>query len=185
MEAEELPLPRTGAAFVVLINRTRREVWRLGNPWVIFDGTADRSQLAIERVAAEYRAMYLGSVVAAGKKRYEIQSGEHDVEPLKIFENSFSQLANVYGSVFGYGALNGMPIASPFYEIIEIPKDCENLVLATAGYPFPPYELSEAEAELERTLRGDPAMFQYYPMPIGTQPGCSSFSDRSFLSVAL
>lgn len=179
------PYNRTGAAFFAVFNTVRREVWRLGDPWVVIDGKAHSSKLKAEVAFSQFRAVVLNSMIADGYKAHELESGVSDRDVNVIYDGAISKLANVYGSEFGYGVINGTEVATPFIEVINVPWRARALVIASDGYPEAPWEFEAAEQALASSLRRDPLQIGLAKGPKGIRPKACSFDDRSFVEINL
>ncbi|MDP3492408.1 MAG: hypothetical protein Q8R82_04795 [Hyphomonadaceae bacterium] len=177
-----LPFPSTGAAMFAVLHKKRREVWRVGNPWVIFDDEVVAGQLPAFTRAASFRAVYVQALAAKGFSRHELTGGVHDVEFQQMLDDTLGQLANNYGT-FGFGALNGIDIPPPFVEVFSVDAGVKTITLATDGYPFPPRELQSSELELESALLDDPMMVSRFETVHGRGKGWTSFDDRAFIQI--
>jgi hypothetical protein len=168
-------------ATVAILSARRREVWRVGDPWVMIDGAVHAPHRGIERLLSWARrkvdALYLKL-----RPRCDLTTrdpGREAIGPLlrrlHLFRNR-----NLPGSVW---AIDGRPIPSAGVEVFLLAKGATEVVLATDGYPVIASTLALTEQRLSRILDMDPYMIRLYPQTKGRTSPSGSFDDRTYVRV--
>ena len=170
------------ATFAVL-NRRRREVWRLGDPWVLLDGTGLPRRVTRELELARRRAALLHDLLVSGCTVEDLR--REDPGRAAILDDLQAEGKARNGSgPFAIGVIDGRPVPADLLAVFPVARTVSEVVLATDGYPEPPVQLRDAEAALARRLRRDPLLIEEPPMTKGAPPG-RSFDDRTFVRVTV
>lgn len=177
--------PGAGSAvsFCVL-HRPRREIWRVGEGRVLFDGTPVPPRPSGERVVAEARALVLRKHLADGVPEAELLAGDPGRAAVRELLRALVGLRNRPDPRYGCAAVDGQDVPDLFVEVIPVPAGVREVVITTDGYPEPAPTLAEAERLLAARLARDPLMLDP-PETKGLRPAANSFDDRAYLRVRL
>ncbi|MFI5586930.1 hypothetical protein ACIA5G_17930 [Amycolatopsis sp. NPDC051758] len=183
-EAGAKPGAGSAVSFCVL-HRTRREIWRVGEARVLFDGTPVPPRPSGERAVAEARALVLRSRLAAGAPEATLLAEDPGREAVQELLRALVGLRNRPDPRYGSGALDGQDVPDLFVEVVPVPGGTREVVVTTDGYPEPAATLAEAERLLAERLARDPLMIEDPPETKGVRPAANSFDDRAYLRVRL
>mmetsp|Transcript_13529 Transcript_13529/g.19800 ORF Transcript_13529/g.19800 Transcript_13529/m.19800 type:complete len:407 (-) Transcript_13529:215-1435(-) len=202
--------PAVGA--VVAYSASRRELWRLGDGSYRIDDThLSLGHKAIDELTAHVRSVRLEMALLSGEFSL---TDENDLEtthpkkdigrdcilPLLQNQHVFCNVAveesdddneeeeigeKALKRKYGYGCLNGTYIPDQYLEIIPIPLNAREIVMASDGYPCVENTLEKSEKVLQQLLKEDPLCFRTNKSTKGIMNGNSSFDDRSYLRIAL
>lgn len=182
--AARLPSTAEGsAATFAVLDPIRRQVWRVGEQWIVIDGDVHDPIPGPEQVVAAARQMVLRAHLAAGAAVSDLvvhDPGRTAVLPLLRMSD---RLRNTWPD--GFAAVDGTPIPDSLQERLHLLPTTREVVLATDGYPSPATTLQDAESALQARLSADPLMVQDPPATKGRPPGASSYDDRAFVRVRL
>jgi hypothetical protein len=173
------------SAAMTVYSAARREVWSVGDVAYGWSGMSPRDFVkAIDRASSELRAATLQTYLNQGASVDELRADDPAREVIQPFLDRQYLLRNAT-SAWSYGALDGRPVPAQHLEIVAVPVDVAELVIATDGYPHIRPTLAEAEAELARLLAIDPLCMRELIGPKPVQPGALSFDDRAYTRIAL
>lgn len=172
------------AATIGVVNADRREVWRIGDPWVVIDGNVLAPNDKHERVLAKRRSEIISAALQRGLTVDELR--KHDVGRQEILGDlrELNKLRND-SSGQGFGALDGLPVPSEYLESFSLEGSNHEVALLTDGYPFAHSSLAASEHALADRIGRDPLMIDEPPATKGTMWGQRSFDDRAYLRVGL
>ena len=170
------------ATFAVL-NSRRREVWRLGDPWVLLDGTALPRRATAEPGLARRRADVLHDLLMSGCAVDDLRRDDPGRAAILDGLRAAGEARNGSGPL-AIGVVDGRPVPPDLLEVFPLARTVSEVILATDGYPQPPVDLHGAETSLARRLSRDPLLIEEPPMTKGAPPG-RSFDDRTFVRVTV
>lgn len=170
-------------ASALIYSATHREVWVVGDGWVMFDEQVHQFGHEIESRAAAARAAHL----RASLETVSLDSlSNHDVGremilPLLQLEGDLANLD--LPDPLCFGRVDGRPVPERFLHRILVPSATTRLVLASDGYPQLLGSHDATENALHERIRSDPLMIGDPPMTKGVAPGQSSYDDRAWLEL--
>jgi hypothetical protein len=178
--ANDLDQPPLAGAALALYSRSAREVWRVGSPHVVINGSAHQAEARYDLALAEVRALYLHLEIRRGRTIKELSKDDPGREFIFPLLQRQHDLANDPESPWGYPVLDGTPIPLEMIEVLPIPDRAE-VVLASDGYPGIPGDLEASERELAELLRNDPLLIKEFKSTKGLRSDQHSYDDRCYL----
>lgn len=168
---------------LILYHRRHRQIWRVGDSFHLIDGQAFQPRNLVEAVNANARAMYLELMLLEGQTIDQLRQqdvGRAFIMPLLTRMAAFHN--NATAGEYASAVLDGFPVPTSLIQVVAVPADCQEVVLASDGYPrlFP--SLAATEAHLQAVLHDDPLCFRRFKATKGVQPGHLSFDDRAYVS---
>lgn len=184
---EDLPLQPgvdRPATTLLVYSPYRRELWRIGDSGFAIDGAVSLPDKPVDELAYGLRAAYTTALLAGGAEAAELTVEDPGFELLKPFYRAQRNLVNRVVP-YGYGALDGSDVPAGFVECIDVPREAEELVLVTDGYPFIRESLEQTEADLAALIERDPLGIREWVRPAAVGPALEAFDDRAWVRVAL
>jgi hypothetical protein len=175
---------RPSAVMVVLAARSG-QIWRVGDCSYLVGSREYRRVPAIDRVMSDARAALLQAYLRKGDAQDSLRSrdfGRAMIEPLLRSQYLFR---NARMEELSYGAIDGENVPNEFIEVFDVPKNIEECVLASDGYPKIFRSLAESEAFLRRAIAEDPLMIGEFRSTKGVEEGADSFDDRAYVKIHL
>jgi len=135
------------------------------------------------------RCMILQLEIAKGKTVQEILKepdvGRAFIEPLRMGQKLFQNNPNA-PEAYQYWVMDGFPV-SPEAGIVlhKIPKETNQIILASDGYPMLHSTLKNTEDALNSLVKNDPLLMAKYLSTKGVAIGAESFDDRTFLRIGI
>ncbi len=169
----------------VMYSAARRELWRVGDPQYLLDGQGHNPEMAVDTVVVKARQLVIQAHLLAGTAVETLRRddpGREAVKPLLELQTNFMNRAD---SPYGYGAISGGEVPAQFVEIIKVPAETHEVVLASDGYPQIYGTLRESEAWLAEVLERDPLLTELHLAAKGWRPENISFDDRAYLRLEL
>ena len=173
-------------ASAILYNRTRNEVWMVGDCQAIIDGKLYENGKPFEEKIARERVELIKQGLSPAEARKQI-------EPLLI-EAMLSGQNKTYTVIDGFPiyregvkvvALKTKPVSSSietyFQEQTKPVSSPNEVVLASDGYPFLKPTLAASEAALAEQIANDPQNIRSFIATKGIVEGNKSFDDRTYI----
>lgn len=185
----ELSPPAIGdvSAGMLLFSRRFRQVWAIGDGWVLIDGRKRRLQHQAETSAAMARSALLHALLASGRTVADLRNppdvGREVILPLLEAERHLRNV-DLPGRLY-WGGLDGTHVPDRHIVRIDVPRDAHRLVLASDGYTHIGMSLMESEQLLARRIARDPLLIGRRPQTKGVMNGDDSFDDRTWVEIAL
>lgn len=186
LDAMATRLPSTvegSAATFAVLDPIRRQVWRVGEQWIVVDGDVHSPLPGPEQVVAAARQMVLRAHLVAGASVSDLLADDPGREAVLPLLRMSDRLRNTWPN--GFAAVDGTQVPVPLQERLHLLPTAREVVLASDGYPSPATNLADAESALRARLAADPLMVQDPPATKGRPPGASSYDDRAFVRVRL
>jgi len=177
---------RALAASVVLYSAERREIWSVGDGQFLCGGVFHSPVLAIDRALGQLRAFVLEHALAEGTSVNALIAndvGRAAIEPFLALQPAFANARGV--SAFAYGVINGDDVPERFVHVHVVPREVNEIVLASDGYPALKPTLDASERALADLLECDPLRMHDSPGTKGVQRGARSYDDRAYLRIRL
>jgi glycerophosphoryl diester phosphodiesterase len=171
-------------ATVAVLVVARREVWRIGDPWLVIEGLARPPHRDLEGAVARRRASVLRSALESGYDEASLRSDDPGRAAILADLQSLAAARNA-PSGQGFGALDGTPVPPAYVEVFELGPAAAEVVLATDGYPVVAGSLQRCEQALAERLARDPLLIEDPPMTKGLALGATSYDDRTYVRVRL
>ncbi|WOF97682.1 hypothetical protein RJT12_02670 [Segatella copri] len=173
-------------ASAILYNRTRNEVWMVGDCQAIIDGKLYENGKPYEEKIARKRVELIEQGLSPAEARKQI-------EPLLI-KAMLSGQNQTYTVIDGFPiyregvkvvALKTKPVSSSietyFQEQTKPVSSPNEVVLASDGYPFLKPTLAASEAALAEQIANDPQNIRSFIATKGIVEGNKSFDDRTYI----
>ena len=167
---------------LILYHRHHRQIWRVGDSFHLINGQAFRPRDRAEVVNANARAMYLELMLLEGQTIDQLRQqdvGRAFIMPLLTRMAAFHN--NAAAGEYASAVLDGFPVPPSLIQVVPVPADCQEVVLASDGYPMLFPSLAATEAHLQAVLHDDPLCFRRFKATKGMQPGHLSFDDRAYV----
>nr|WP_321262442.1 hypothetical protein [uncultured Sphaerochaeta sp.] len=173
------------SAYAAIVSVAHRQVWVLGDCQALINDTLVTSHKAIDTLMEGVRALLVEYELANGVTVEELLLNPQPVQQKlaslmklqTVFQNSDPSLS------YSYSVLDGFFTDMESVQVLDLPHDTVEVVLASDGYPqvFPTLEATEQY--LQKQLEEDPLMVFKNRATKPLFPGNCSFDDRSFLRV--
>ncbi|MFF9025163.1 hypothetical protein [Streptomyces eurythermus] len=186
---DKLSISDRPSAVVAIYSAQRREIWRVGDVSIWYDGMSPRGgahQNRVDFYASGVRAAVLTAELISGRTVEELRGedyGRAAILPLLVRQGVFAN--NPDAGEWAYGAINGNPVPESLVETYPIPEGARTVILASDGYPLVLPTLDETEKQLHDLLREDPLCIGPLKGTKGVRPGAESYDDRSYLRLAV
>ena len=182
-------------ASAILYNRTRNEVWMVGDCQAIIDGKLYENGKPYEQEIARKRVELIEQGLSPAEARKQI-------EPLLVE-------AMLSGQNQTYTVIDGFPIYREGVKVVSVSDSCSvqdsvpasdsvpcsdsvsasgtflvsssEIVLASDGYPFLKPTLAASEAALAEQIANDPQNIHSFIATKGIVEGNKSFDDRTYI----
>lgn len=167
----------------LIYSAVHREVWVVGDGWVMLNEQVRGFGHEIESRAAAARAALLRArLQTATLESLRAQDvGRDMILPLLRAE---SDLANLeLPDPLCFGRIDGRPVPERFLNRMQVPRATKRLVLASDGYPQLLESYAATENALQERIRSDPLMINDPPMTKGVAGGQISYDDRAWLEL--
>lgn len=182
-------------ASAILYNRTRNEVWMVGDCQAIIDGKLYENGKPYEQEIARKRVELIEQGLSPAEARKQIEpllikamlSGQNQtytvIDGFPIYREgvkvvSVSDSSSVQDSV---PASDSVPCSDSASASDTIPSSSSEIVLASDGYPFLKPTLAASEAALAEQIANDPQNIRSFIATKGIVEGNKSFDDRTYI----
>jgi hypothetical protein len=181
----EEPVARRPCATFAVLSVARRELWRVGDAWLVVDGEVlAPAARSLELAVARERADLLRKRLLSGASINDLLKDDPGRTAILPRLGELTRRRNATdGDAFG--AVDGSAVPNAYVEVIVLPANAHEVVIASDGYPHVTSTLAETEEALRDRVTRDPLMIEEPPATKGVRPGAISFDDRSFIRVKL
>ncbi len=162
-------------ASCVVFSMFHQEIWMIGDCQCIVDGTLYDNPKPSEREMAVKRSRYIKEALTHGKKTADFQ--ENDEGRQFILQDL---IVGCQQQNKTYAVFDGTPVYMGGVRMIPC-QGCNEVVLASDGYPFLKSTLRESEQALKELLDTDPLCIDRYLATKGVMKGNNSFDDRAYV----
>ncbi len=173
------------AASFAVVHLGSRQVWRVGEAHVLVNGRAIPERPTGEDVVARARALVLRSELDAGAEVERLRADDPGRAAVQPLLRALVGLRNRPVAGYRNAAVDGGDVPPGFVDVVDLPDERCEVVIASDGYPAAAPSLAEAERLLAERLAADPLMIDEPPATKGWAPGKRSFDDRSYLRVVV
>lgn len=171
---KEKPTERLTAS-AVIYSAFQRQVWMVGDCQCMIDGQLYDNSKPQECVLAGKRSTYLDQALAKGLSVKDVQI--KDPGRAFIIEELIDSCR---GQNISYSVIDGFDIPRNKIKVVDASL-CEEIILASDGYPFLKRTLKESEDALKDLLEKDPLCINMFKATKGLCQGNVSFDDRSYV----
>ena len=188
-------------ASAILYNRTRNEVWMVGDCQAIIDGKLYENGKPFEEKIARKRVELIEQGLSPAEARKQIEpllieamlSGQNQtytvIDGFPIYREgvkvvSVSDSSSVQDSVSSSDSCSVQdPVSCSGSASASdtIPSSSSEIVLASDGYPFLKPTLAASEAALAEQIANDPQNIHSFIATKGIVEGNKSFDDRTYI----
>lgn len=173
------------SASLIVYSRFFHEVWQIGDCQLLMNGKLYKNEKEIDSITANARSMYLEAEIKKGKTIEELLIHDTGWEYIQPLIQQQYYLQNDSANQYGFAVVNGYPIDPSAVEVINVPAETEELILASDGYPLLTSTFEETEECLRKILQDDPLCFRQYKSSKGLIQGNRSFDDRLYLKIQI
>lgn len=174
------------SASMIVFSKYHRKVWMIGDCQCYFNGILHQNIKHVDKVFEEVRSIILQAELLEGVSIETFQKQDIGFEMIKpLIQKQYSFQNGDPTSHLSFAVVNGFPIPNALIKTVDVPKDVEQISLATDGYSRIFSTLEETESELQRLLEIDPLCINEN---IGTKAwmkGNRSYDDRTYIRVRL
>lgn len=180
---EELQKDRTMAptASLIIYSNYHQEIWQIGDCQALIDGQLYKHEKEIDAITANARSLFLEAELKKGITIQSLMQEDKGWEYIKPLIQQQYYLQNDGTNQYGFEVIDGFEIVMSKINIIKVPMEAKEIVLASDGYPFLQPTLRESEYSLQTLLKNDPLCIRDYKCTKGLQAGNNSFDDRVYL----
>lgn len=174
-----------GAASATIFSLKRRVVWIVGDCQCRFAGKTYTNEKLIDRILSEVRGDVIREFIRRGVSEEAIKHsdpGRNFIIELLMEQRYFRNDTN-RENFYRYPILDGSEIEPALVPEFSVPEGCDELVLASDGYPKLFDTLAESETELSRLLETDSLCIGENAGTKGLMHGQTSYDDRCFLRI--
>ncbi|GAB5389478.1 MAG: hypothetical protein Alpg2KO_24460 [Alphaproteobacteria bacterium] len=170
---------------VALYLPARRQVWRLGDPWVRIGDEVHGKRYRFEEAAIENRRAWINALLKAGHTVDELLADDPARAAYAPMAPLFRTMMNPPADQiddWSAGTITNRPAPTALIDVLDVPAPCDSVILATDGWPFCPATLAEAQHALSDKLTRDPLLIgDDFAAAKGHYPGQTSFDDRCWV----
>ena len=179
----------SGEASGVICSLSRREVWSVGDCQFAFlyaDGRWEvhTFEKQIDKILASWRSAIVRSYLSRGlmtaAEVAQDDPGRRIIQPFITRQTLYQNDARRTDSL-AFGVFDGNFIPDCFIQVIPIPSDVTEVVLASDGYPQLLPTWQETEAALQQMLQDDPLCIDALCGTKGIKPGNVAADDRTYV----
>lgn len=176
---------RRPLASVACLVVATRQVWRIGDCNVRIGDACHPGSKRVDDAAYGFRAAINAALLADGTPLEEVLADDPGAEAARSLYDVQQHLANTTGP-WGYGCIDGRPVADEHIEVFDVPAGPCRVVLGSDGYPVLHPTLAATEEHLAALMAVDPAgIDELWSMGKGLRPGSRAMDDRAYVSVDL
>lgn len=168
------------AASAVIYSAVRKEIWLVGDCHCMISGKVFENAKPNEDEIASMRSAFINNELKRGVTIYEMQqhdTGREHILPMLVA--ACTKQNKEYAVIDGFN----MPLDK--VKVIPIPEKCNEVILASDGYPVLKQTLKETEDALQSIISADPLLIGEHRATKGVMHGCSSFDDRCYLRLKI
>jgi hypothetical protein len=180
----ETPRPQRPCATFAILAVAARQVWRVGDQWIMVDRELLAPPTTEEAQVARIRAGHLREALAAGRSVDGLRAADEGRKAIMPRLEALAASRNATDH-YGYGAIDGGEVPERYLEVVDLPSTACEVVLATDGYPSVASTVSTTERALGERISRDPLMTEEPPQTKCVEPGANSFDDRTYVRVRL
>lgn len=173
-------------ASTVIYSRFRNEIWMFGDCLCRFNGKTHTHPKRVDVILADIRAEIITFLLKKGLSTEDLQNQDLAREWLLPYLKDQCAFQNATDAgPYSYDVLDGFTVSPTAIQVIPVPDDTKELILASDGYPILADSLEETELQLSRILKEDPLCCRQFKSTKGWMKGNVSFDDRSYLRISL
>jgi hypothetical protein len=176
---------RCGASMIVY-SKAKRQIWIIGSGLAIIGQEYINSPLLLEDICSQVRSYFIQSEILRGITEEDLRkldTGREFIKPLLVRQIMFQNSDNP--SDFNFYVIDGFFKNPQGIQIIDIPNNLNEIVIASDGYPEIFDTLDKTEKFLKNVITDDPLCYKRYKTTKGVQQGNISFDDRSYVKISL
>ena len=163
-------------ASLCIFSRYKKEIWMIGDCQCLCHGQHYDNPKPHEAPVARHRSLLINEWISNGKYTVS-QLLAHDYARDAIVADI---VESCHHQNIDFSVIDGFPVA--LEKVVTIPADtCDDIVLATDGYPFLLPTLQASEDALMNQLNNDPLCYQSFLATKGKIEGNVSFDDRAYI----
>lgn len=167
----------------VIYSVARNEIWQIGDCQAMIGDKHYVNEKEIDYIMSRARAVYDEVALLRGATLEELRKQDPGRDFIFPFLKIQGALQNAHGHPYGFPVMDGFEI--DMNQVIIIPVNSKEFILASDGYPLLFNTLEESEMYLKKVINEDPMLIRLYKSTKGVQKGQSSFDDRAYLRITL
>jgi hypothetical protein len=166
-----------------------RQIWLVGDCQALVGTTHHTQEKLVDFVIYRFAGITRDALLREGKYTMA-QLRDADQNPIW---NTFLPITTVqqfyqnaeFDSVFSHPVFDGTPIHLPQIDIIDVPADVHEIILASDGYPALANTLEESEKLLAQILADDPLCYKKNFQLKVLKEGAKANDDRTYLRLGI
>lgn len=165
----------------VIYSISRKELWQIGDCQALINGHHYNNNKEIDDIMADARSAYDEVALLQGETLESLRTKDPGRDFILPFLKIQGVLQNYHGHPYGFPVMDGFEI--DINQVIVVPIEADEIVLASDGYPNLFNTLKESEFFLKKVINEDPMLIRLYKSTKGVQKGQDSFDDRAYVRV--
>lgn len=167
----------------VIYSISRKELWQIGDCQALINGHHYNNNKDIDDIMADARCAYDEVALLQGATLESLRTTDPGRDFILPFLKIQGVLQNYHGHPYGFPVMDGFEI--DMNQVIVVPIEADEIVLASDGYPNLFNTLKESEFFLKKVINEDPMLIRLYKSTKGVQKGQDSFDDRAYVRIRL
>lgn len=167
----------------VIYSISRKELWQIGDCQALINGHHYNNNKDIDDIMADARSAYDEVALLQGATLESLRTTDPGRDFILPFLKIQGVLQNYHGHPYGFPVMDGFEI--DMNQVIVVPIEADEIVLASDGYPNLFNTLKESEFFLKKVINEDPMLIRLYKSTKGVQKGQDSFDDRAYVRIRL
>lgn len=173
------------AANAIIYSKYSNEIWSIGDCQCMMNNKVYKFEKEVDTIIADVRAFYLEGLILNGEKVHDLIKHDKSREYIKpLLEMQLSFQNEKANHQYSYCVIDGFEMDYSKIEIINV-NDCEEIILASDGYPKLFDTLEKSEKHLKKIIELDPLCFKEYKSTKGIIGDNISFDDRCYIRFKL
>ncbi|WP_353121252.1 hypothetical protein [Dysgonomonas capnocytophagoides] len=165
----------------VIYSIARKELWQIGDCQALIKGKHYNNNKDIDDIMADARAAYDEVALLQGETLESLRIKDPGRDFILPFLKIQGVLQNYHGHPYGFPVMDGFEI--DMNQVIVVPIEADEIILASDGYPNLFDTLKESEFFLKKVINEDPMLIRLFKSTKGVQKGQDSFDDRAYVRV--
>lgn len=163
----------------VIYSFARNEIWQIGDCQAKVGDKHYVNEKEIDDIMSKARAAFDEVALVRGATLDDLRTNDPGRDFILPFLKVQGVLQNLHGHSYGFPVMDGFDI--DMNQVLVIPVEGKEIILASDGYPELFDTLEESEAFLKKVIHEDPMLIRLFKSTKGVQKGQDSFDDRAYV----